>query len=141
MSEGTFIKTDRPMSEVEEDQPVPGDQEYDLQVINVADPKTYDKGRTVVRLDIQVQDPNYPDSALIFHNLVFPKGDDWDDEPRTAKLLMLSIRRTCHVFEVEYEDTGIDVSEFAGRQGRCMLVKTEYEGTERNELRPPRLKE
>ncbi len=130
-----FIHMGENLDDLQEDQPVP-EGVYDLMIVTKGDMKKSESGRTMIPLGIRIEDPDYPDAALVWHNLVFPLDDE--PEPRTKKLLLLNIKRFLACFNISWGEEGFDDEELDGAKGKCALVQSEWQGQPRNELRLPK---
>lgn len=135
-----FISVGKNMDEIPEEEAVP-EGEYDLEVVNVNDPKESDKGRTVITCAIRVCDPDYPNARLVSHSLVFPNQEDWEHNEQTANMLMRNCKRFLHAFGVEWTSDGFDTDDLLHAQARCALGMDEYQGEVANKLRLPRISE
>jgi hypothetical protein len=142
-----FIK--QAMSDAKEAQAVP-EGEYDLRVVK-KEVKEFKSGRQGIAVQIAIEDPNFPNAGLIFHNIMFTKGDDNDV---TRNMMLLGQRRFLECFGIPYEDDGFDDDDLEGATGRCLVTKVNAQkedsrnpgkyidipGEFRNELQLPRLK-
>jgi hypothetical protein len=132
-----FINVGKSLDDVPEESAVP-EGDYDLSIVSVGEPYTSEKGRTVIKVNLRVDDPDYPDAKLVLHAMAFPNENDWNNEPRTAKLMLRNVKRFLKVFGVNWDDAGFDSEELLGATGRCRLIQDIYEGETNNKLQLPR---
>jgi hypothetical protein len=142
-----FIK--QAMSDAKEANAVP-EGEYDLRVVK-SERKEFKSGREGYALQIAIEDRDFPNAGLIFHNLMLTKDDDKDT---TRNMILLGQRRFFECFGIAYEDDGFDDDDLEGATGRCLVTKVNAQkedpknpgkyidipGEFRNELQLPRLK-
>lgn len=136
-----FISLGKNLDDVGEDKPVP-EAEYDLIVKNVQEMRKSEAGRQMIPVGIQVEHPDYPEAALVWHNIVFPNDDDYaDDDQRKATLMLRNIKRFLYIFGVDWTEDGFDSEDLEGAKGRASLGLDEYQGDVRNIIKLPRLKD
>ena len=134
----TFIKLPRNLDDVPEEAAVPGDREYDLEVVSVSEPyEKEDSGNTVIPLALRVIDPDYPNAKLVNHWLVIP-GES--SAPETQEMMLRGLKRFAHCFNLNWDDE-IDPETMLHATGKCVLKEDTWEGDKLNKLQLPRIRE
>ena len=123
-----------------EDYPVP-EGEYPLRVEGIKEQKAKDGVSDQVMCMIDVTDPDYPNSATIFHYLTFPSEQD-DADKRRTKMQMNT--RFLKKFRVKFEKTGFNAEDIVGAEATVLLNQKEFpenSGIMRNNLVLPQVQE
>jgi len=109
----------------------------------VEDVHTYESeknGRTITRIRHNVEDERYEDANAIMHWMSHPMEDD---EPETARLLVLQMKRYLIMTGVPFEATGFNEEDLYGASFEADVIIDENEdsGEQFNKLVLPRLPE
>ena len=139
----TFDYIDAPFDDAPEEQ-LPPEGMYPLFIRDIEKGVTKDSNRRKVTcyIDIEATDANGRPYQGVFHVLTFPSEDDWTEDSRKAKQMLLFIKRFCALFEIKLGgQTKFDPEALRGARGQGHVIQREYEGNVSPSLRLARLKE
>ncbi len=125
------------LGDAREPEAVP-EAEYDLRIVKSEDGESK-KGNAMTTIYIKIEDPQYPNAALVGHWLVHPTKDT---PPEQVQMRLLETRRFLECFGIPYEGDGYNTDDFVGATGRSFLSQeTGDDNVVRNRLKLPKLKE
>ena len=130
-----FIST--PLGDAKEPEAVP-EGPYDLRIVKSEDGESK-KGNPMTTVYIKIEDPAYPNAALVGHWILHPTADT---PPEQLQMRILEQRRFLECFGIPYEANGFNTDDLVGATGNSFLVQeTGDDNVVRNRLRLPKLKE
>jgi hypothetical protein len=109
------------------DAKVPEPVPEDLYLLTIEDAEMIEdnKGRTVVKTRIKVENPPGDTSPpAIFHDIYLPQADE---DPKKANTKLLFMKAFLEEFSIPYDDSGFDIDDFLGKQGEVKVGLDQYQ--------------
>ena len=117
------------LEDVEEQQPVPGGDTYELQIIKAELKPSKDGGRQVLNVIYKIV--GHPMALSVFDYLSLP--NETDDE-NARYMFKLQMKRFYEAFGLNFKSPG-NPAEWKGKTAKAVLSIQEYEGVPSNKVK------